>query len=212
MAQWGQVDNAANSVVWTPAMVRQPVTDANKTALYNNVATGAFISGQNTGTFGVSAGEQAAARAAGKARGAHAGWQFRREGTGGRAGRVTYETLVAMKSISGDGSDDTYFEDYTIQILAQPESSNTNVNAAISFTVSAVSVPAGATLVYTWERAQGNGVFLPVASAGLFSGANSATLSVSNNATLNANTFRVIVQATGADNVVSQNATVRFSS
>jgi hypothetical protein len=30
---------------------------------------------------------------------------------GGRAGRVTYETLVAMGSITGDGSDDTQFPD-----------------------------------------------------------------------------------------------------
>ena len=49
----------------------------------------------------------------------HAGWVVRREGTGGRAGRVTYETLVAMGSLGaqtaaygavsdpGDASDDT---------------------------------------------------------------------------------------------------------
>jgi len=34
------------------------------------------------------------------------GWNLRKEGTGGRAGRVTYETLVAMRSMSGDGADD----------------------------------------------------------------------------------------------------------
>lgn len=38
---------------------------------------------------------------------AHAGWVVRTEGTGGRAGRVQYETLVAMSSISDDASDDT---------------------------------------------------------------------------------------------------------
>lgn len=41
---------------------------------------------------------------------AHAGWVLRTVGTGGRAGRVQYETLVAMGSISGD-SDDTIFKD-----------------------------------------------------------------------------------------------------
>jgi hypothetical protein len=40
-------------------------------------------------------------------RGAHAGWTLRTEGTGGRAGRVQYETLVAMGSMTGDGEDDT---------------------------------------------------------------------------------------------------------
>jgi hypothetical protein len=40
----------------------------------------------------------------------HAGWVLRTVGTGGRAGRVQYETLVAMGSITGD-SDDTVFKD-----------------------------------------------------------------------------------------------------
>jgi hypothetical protein len=41
----------------------------------------------------------------------HAGWVRRTVGTGGRAGRVQYETLVAMGSISGDQADDTKFQD-----------------------------------------------------------------------------------------------------
>ena len=42
---------------------------------------------------------------------AHAGWVIRTEGTGGRAGRVQYETLVAMGSMSTDGSDDNVLPD-----------------------------------------------------------------------------------------------------
>lgn len=41
----------------------------------------------------------------------HAGWNIRTEGTGGRAGRVQYETLVAMGSITSDASDDAYLPD-----------------------------------------------------------------------------------------------------
>lgn len=37
----------------------------------------------------------------------HAGWVVRTEGTGGRAGRVSYETLVAMGSMTSDGSEDS---------------------------------------------------------------------------------------------------------
>lgn len=44
-------------------------------------------------------------------KGLHAGWVLRTVGTGGRAGRVQYETLVAMGSISNDGSDDTILKD-----------------------------------------------------------------------------------------------------
>lgn len=42
----------------------------------------------------------------GATKGVLAGWNLRKEGTGGRAGRVSYECLVAMGSISGDGKDD----------------------------------------------------------------------------------------------------------
>lgn len=37
----------------------------------------------------------------------HSGWVLRKEGTGGRAGRVQYETLVAMGSMTEDGDDDS---------------------------------------------------------------------------------------------------------
>jgi hypothetical protein len=39
------------------------------------------------------------------------GWVKRTVGTGGRAGRVQYETLVAGRTISGDASDDIQFPD-----------------------------------------------------------------------------------------------------
>jgi len=41
---------------------------------------------------------------------AHTGWVVRTEGSGGRAGRVQYEVLVAG-GIGTDGSDDTYLPD-----------------------------------------------------------------------------------------------------
>jgi hypothetical protein len=43
--------------------------------------------------------------------GDHAGWVRRIVGTGGRAGRITHETLVAMGSIAGDASDDNVLPD-----------------------------------------------------------------------------------------------------
>lgn len=49
-------------------------------------------------------------------RGATGGWNIRTAGTGGRAGRVQYECLVAMKrtaAAAGDGSDDTILPDST---------------------------------------------------------------------------------------------------
>ena len=54
-------------------------------------------------------------RVAANPHGGHAGWVLVKRGTGGRAGRVQVETLVAMGSMTGDGSasanDDTTFAD-----------------------------------------------------------------------------------------------------
>jgi hypothetical protein len=47
----------------------------------------------------------------GQNKGASAGWNLRTAGTGGRAGRVQYECLVAMRNITGDASDDSILPD-----------------------------------------------------------------------------------------------------
>jgi hypothetical protein len=41
----------------------------------------------------------------------HIGWNLKRVGAGGRAGRVTFETLVAISEVKGDGSDDIVLPD-----------------------------------------------------------------------------------------------------
>ena len=47
----------------------------------------------------------------GQNKGVTAGWNLRTAGTGGRAGRVQNECLVAMRNISSDASDDTILPD-----------------------------------------------------------------------------------------------------
>jgi len=59
------------------------------------------------GTGGVGATATAVLQNAANNDGFHAGWVRRVEGTGGRAGRVHFETLVAMGSIVNDADDDT---------------------------------------------------------------------------------------------------------
>ena len=207
MPLWGKNDFANNSPKSAVMQLDRPVNTANIAELFGNTTNAVYGTRGAVGVFGVSAGEVSAARQAGEARPAHAGWNLRTVGTGGRAGRVTYETLVAMKNIVND-AEDTIFEDYTLVIDTQPSSVSSNTNSALNLIVGARSVPAGATLVYSWQIAQANGVWMPVTTAGIFSQANTANLAVSNNATINAAVFRVIVQATGADNVTSANATV----
>ena len=41
----------------------------------------------------------------------HKGWNIKKVGAGGRAGRVQFETLVALSTVVGDGSDDTTLPD-----------------------------------------------------------------------------------------------------
>lgn len=75
--------------------------------LYITYATGAAIDANNV--YGVSTAEMAYANGASTEADniTHAGWVLRTAGTGGRAGRVFYETLVAASSISGDSDDDS---------------------------------------------------------------------------------------------------------
>lgn len=53
MAQWGNTDDAANSVLWATAQVNLPANTDNQANLFGNVTAGAFIAGATVGQFGV---------------------------------------------------------------------------------------------------------------------------------------------------------------
>ena len=63
--------------------------------------------GTANAVYGVSTGEMAFANTSEASAVTHAGWVKRTAGTGGRSGRVFYETLVASSSITGDADDDS---------------------------------------------------------------------------------------------------------
>jgi len=206
MPLWGNIDNAANSDIAGVAYINRTRTTANQTALYGNTRIGQFITNTSIGQFAVDTNEIRAANQ--DPRGSHpqhAGWVIRREGTGLRAGRVTYETLVAMGSIATDGSDDTHFPDYALTITTQPSSANGAGN--VTLTVAATSTPSGATLSYLWQRNPGSGWVTVANTAGVYF-KNTSPSFIANAAVANANTFRVIVSATGANSVTSSNASV----
>lgn len=207
MPLWGNVDNAANSDIAVLAQVNKNISTAERTKLYNNVTADVYITGKTVGQFGVDTQEMAAVPA-GSAKPTHAGWNLRTVGSGGRAGRVHYETLVAMGSMTGDGEDDV-LPDYTILITAQPSGNTWNGPNAVSLTVTAVTQPAGGTLTYSWQQSYaGVPAFTNVAAAGTFSNPKTATLSIANNVIASGNTFRVLVYATGATTAISANAIV----
>lgn len=188
MPLWGSSDNAANSVISAAQQVNLPVSTDNRDALYANTTPNVFVQGVAVGVFGVDATEQQAVQH--DPRGAHAGWNLRTEGTGGRSGRVFVETLVAMGSMSGDGSDDSQFPEISVTILVQPQSKTVASNTATSFSVTAEALPEGTTISYKWQRNGAN-----INDGGIYSGANTSVLSISNTTSLNANSYGVFVYA-----------------
>ena len=57
MAQWGNTDDAANSVLWATAAVNLTPNTTNQTALFGNTTIGAFVAGEAVGQFGLDATE-----------------------------------------------------------------------------------------------------------------------------------------------------------
>lgn len=200
MSQWNNTDTAANSVLWAVGGYNRTVNTANRDAFFGNTTPDAFIDGIAVGQFGATPNEVTAESAI-----THAGWVVRKEGTGGRAGRVTYETLVAMGSLTGD-AEDVILKDLKVVFTLQPVNASANAGSAVTFTAAAVSAPTGTPVTYVWQRNSGS-VFANLTNTGVYSGANTATLAISNVAGLNANQFRVLALASGA-NTVTSNAAV----
>lgn len=207
MPLWGNTDDAANSVISAASQVNKTPNTANQSDLFGNTTADAFVSGATIGQFGVDSGEMAAARASG-VKPAHAGWVLRTEGSGGRAGRVFQEVLVASKTITGDAEDAVY-PDYILSILTQPVAASANGDADEDgvFTVSAGSVPDGATLTYLWQYSvdAGDTYATTVAVAG-FAGQTTDELTASANTIADGTLVRCVVSADGADSVTSDAA------
>ena len=212
MANWGNTDDAANSVLWATTQVKLTPNTDNQANLYTNTTADAFITGITVGQFGVSAGEAQALRDGANTKVAHAGWVLRTVGSGNRAGRVQNETLVAMKTISTDGDDDTVIPDYKLRITTQPSSAsgNSSNDDIVTFTVAAASRPTGATFTYKWQI-WGGSSFSNITDTGAYSNSSTATLSVLANTASNGEIYRVQVGATGAANVVSTNAVITIT-
>lgn len=112
MSLWGSKDQANNAP--KNAVAGGLGVSANGEVLYANTTASAFVPDLSIGTFGVDAVEAGIVANSEGTLVTHAGWVLRKEGTGGRAGRVHYETLVAMGSMTGDGgvvNDDLVFPD-----------------------------------------------------------------------------------------------------
>lgn len=204
MSQWKNTDSAANSVFWAAAGFKVPANTANRDAIFANTTADAFMTGLKVGVFGVDTAETSAESAV-----AHAGWVVRTEGTGGRAGRVQYETLVAMGSISTD-AEDTIMKDVKIKFLTQPVPATVVAPAPATFAVTTDSVPTGASITYQWQANTGSG-FANLTNAGVYSNTTTATLSISNTTGLTGVQYRALALSAGANTITSRAAVLTVS-
>ena len=214
MPLWGNYDNAANSDIGVLMQFNHAASNTTgRDLLFNNVTANTVVKSAKgagnvvVGQFFANTAEMQAAQASpGGSHPQHAGWVLRHEGRGLKAGRVWYETLVAMGSSKSDASDDTYFPDYAILVGTQPSSNSSATAGNLTFTVAASSVPTGATLSYQWQKNDNGWVNISYAAGQYF---NPTTLTLTaNNITANGNVFRVAVSTTGANTVYSSNATI----
>lgn len=200
MSQWRLTDEANSSPIWSAVQLGKDNTRAEANALYGNTTANAYFNNATIGSYGVSAAEAQASQGS-----KTAGWALRTELSNGR---VRYETLVATKNISGDGSDDPVLPDYTITIATQPANASANATAdeQATFTVVGTTIPAGGTIGYQWTYA--NGDALGVSG---YSGDTTDTLTVDANTVSNGESYKVELSVTGAANVVSSNATITIT-
>ena len=89
MASWGKADAASSAPLWACHLINLAPTASNRTNLFEDSTADNFISGVTIGLFNYADGEVPAGAA-------HAGWNLKVTGSGGRSGRVVYTTLVAL--------------------------------------------------------------------------------------------------------------------
>jgi hypothetical protein len=202
MALWGNLDASNNAPVFADTG-GLGLTANTQGALFNNTtiattSTDVGVAGMAVGVFGVDATEMANTESVANTAGGHAGWVLRKEGTGGRAGRVHVETLVAMGSMTGDSDDDTTFDDSAIiTIVTQPQSEVIDSGDGINLSVVASVVPVGTALSYQWYDVSNNVIL----------SSNTSSTLVIDDLTANAS-FNVVVSASGADSRTSAVAVI----
>ena len=234
MSSWGNNDNAANAPYWAVNSTISPdnpnrarPTAANVAILYGNTTPDVYTTGKTIGLFMVDTAEEIVQETQAN-HPVHSGWNLKVTGSGGRAGRTQWETLVALASVQSDnnGSDDAVLPDAVIT-LTQPIARNpVPVSAAsgntVTFSVAGTTVvPDSAVLTYKWQVNAGgmdwvdidNGTNISTGQPGdmIKTGANTATLVLDPTAvTANNYVFRARVTATNPG--ISGSSAVAYSS
>jgi hypothetical protein len=239
MSSWGNYDASSNAPYWVVNSTVAPdnpnrarPTAANVALLYGNTSSDVYTTDEKIGLFMVDSAEEQVQEST-SVKPAHSGWNLRKEGSGGRAGRVTWETLVTIANVQSDNnSDDATLPDAVITIT-QPATLRTltaNAQGANTTTLSVVGttvVPSSATLTYQWQVNAGGmnwvdmptGVNVTTGQPGSMKKSNSDTATVTlapTATTANNYVYRAKITATNAGiqnsgvTVYSANSQVRI--
>jgi hypothetical protein len=224
MSSWGNNDNSANAPYWAVQTVSTGVnkaaaapTAANVALLYGNTTSGVYVTNETVGLFGVDAQEAGANH-----KGAHTGWVLKTTGSGGRAGRVTQEVLVALSSMIAPDGDAQVYANVEIT-FSGPSDTSVVANTTYANTATFAAGPTltgntAATVTYQWQfndNVGGNWTNVTNGSPANtnYTGGTTATLSVKPaDTTVDGYVFRVV--ATAADQGVtatSANGTIAVS-
>ena len=90
MSSWTNKDEAAGAPLWAVAYIKKTPSSANRTDLFGDTTADNFITGVTMGLFNFKDTEPQSGKIA------HAGWNLKTTGSGGRSGRIQFETLVAL--------------------------------------------------------------------------------------------------------------------
>jgi hypothetical protein len=188
MGQWGKTDTAVDMPLWISNYNKKKANAANRLAAFGNTTANVH------GVFVVDTTEaQANPGLPGP------GILRRRVGSGGRAGRVETELLVAASTYGPvDATDDATIPDASVKITAgSPADQSIATGAATTFVLAVTKRPTNATVTYQWQLDSGSG-FNNLTNAGVYSGVTTATLAISSVTGLNGMKYRCIATpATG---------------
>lgn len=158
MSSWGNNDNSANAPYWavnstivnaanTKINASAP-TSANVAKLYANTTADVYTVGETIGLFGVDAQEAGA-----DGQGAHTGWVLKTTGSGGRAGRVQQEVLVALSTMNPPDGDAQVYANVAIKLTTLGTKSVVagGGNTAVFTTTPTLTGNTSATLTYQWQ-------------------------------------------------------------
>ena len=98
MASWSNTDTGGSAPLWAIARVKKAPTAANMHSggsgasgkLFQNATEDNLIDGVTIGLFNFKDTETQSGKVA------HVGWNLKTTGTGGRASRIQFETMVAL--------------------------------------------------------------------------------------------------------------------